>query len=327
MLNQKFFKESICKFEGRFVIRKFMFILSFFRALKFSIQDISRNMWLSLVTIIILVLALFSVNMLMVVKVVSDTAINAVKEKVDVNLYVKPDAGENEISALKNKINSLSEVREVEYVSKKDALERFRKENINNPEVIQALRVLGKNPLTPNLVIRPQNPDDMDTLVNELNKVESPIIESRNFTNHQKVLEKIRGITDKVSQAGIIISIIFILITLSVVYNAIRVAIYTHKQEVTIMRLVGASNTFIYLPFLLSSIIYTFVGMGLLLLVFYPFLSLLQPYLQAFFVGYDINLITYFNSNFITIFGLQFAGIALINIIASTIAIRKYAHI
>ena len=304
-----------------------MFIISLFRAIKFSLQDISRNMWLSIVTVIILVLALFSINMLVVVKVIGDTAIGAVKQKVDVNLYLKPDAADNEIEALQNKIQNLSEVKEVSYVSKEDALKSFREKNINNPEVMQALRVLGKNPLTPNLVIKPSNPDNMDKLVTELNKIESSVIESRNFINHQKILEKIRAITDQVSKAGIVISLIFILITLSVVYNAIRVAIYTHNQEVTIMRLVGASNSFIYLPFLLSSIIYTLVGLAILIGVFYPFLSLLQPYLEAFFVGYDINIINYFNNNFLLIFGLEFAGIALINIVASLIAIRKYAHI
>lgn len=282
-------------------------------------------MWLSIVTVIILVLALFSINMLMVVKVIGDTSINAVKQRVDVNLYLKPDAGDNEIKALQKKIQNLSNVQEVELVSKKEALEITRKEN--NPVMIQALRVLGTNPFTPSLIIKPKNPDDMDKVVNEVNKIESSIIESRDFTDHQKILAKIQAITDKVNKAGIVMSLIFILITLSVVYNAIRVAIYTHNQEVTIMRLVGASNSFIYLPFLLSSIIYTLVGLAILIGVFYPFLSLLQPYLEAFFVGYDINIINYFNNNFLLIFGVQFAGIALINIVASLIAIRKYAHI
>jgi cell division transport system permease protein len=262
-----------------------------------------------------------------VVKVVGDTAINAVKEKVDVNLYLKADADENEIEALRNNINNLTVVKNVEYISKEDALESFRNENIDNPEIIQALRVLGANPLTPNLVIKPSDPDKMDELVEELNSINSPIIESRNFVDHQRILEKIRNITDQVSQAGLVISLIFILITLSVVYNAIRVAIYTHNQEVTIMKLVGASNSFIYSPFLLSSLIYTLVGVVILIGLFYPFLSLLQPYLEAFFVGYDVNIISYFNDNFFVIFGLQFIGISFINILASLIAIRKYANI
>ena len=300
---------------------------SLFRIIKFSLQDVTRNMWLSLVTIIILILALFSLNMLVTVKVVGDTAIEAVKQKVDVNLYISKDASENEVNSLKSKISGLSEVRSVEYVSKQEALESFKEQNADNPQVMKALELLNNNPLTPNLIIKPQNPDQMESLIQELNKIESPIIESRNFVDHKALLERIRNITDKVSTAGIVVSSIFILITLLVIYNAVRVAIYTHHQEITIMRLVGASNFFIYMPFLLSSIIYTLIGVVITVALLYPFLGLLQPYLEAFFVGYDVNIVNYFNANFLLIFGVQFAGIALVNILASLIAIRKYAHV
>ncbi len=283
-------------------------------------------MWLSLVTVIILVLALFSINMLLVVKVIGDTAIEAVKERVDVNLYIKQDAEESEIMALKSKVNNLSQVREVNYISKEEALDFFKEQNANNPEAMQALRLLERNPLTPNLVIKPSDPNDMDALIGELNKIENPIIESRNFLNHKELLERIRSITDKVSTAGLVVSTIFVLITLLVIYNAVRVAIYTHHQEISIMRLVGASGWFIYMPFIFSSIIYTLIGVLVVIGILYPFLSLLQPYLEAFFVGYNFNIIGYFNNNFFLIFGVQFLGIALVNIIASLIAIRKYAH-
>lgn len=303
-----------------------MFFTSLFRIIKFSLQDISRNVWLSLVTVIILILALFSLNMLVVVKVVSDTAIQAVKQKVDVNLYVSKDASEDDILALKSKINDLSEVKSVDYVSKQEALESFKKQNADNPQVMKALQLMDTNPLTPNLIIKPKSPDKVQALTHELNKIQSPIIESRNFVDHRTLLEKIRGITDKVNTAGMVVSSIFILITLLVIYNAVRVAIYTHHQEITIMRLVGASSFFIYTPFLLSSIIYTLIGVVITIGLLYPFLGLLQPYLQTFFVGYNINLVSYFNSNFLLIFGIQFGCIALVNILASLIAIRKYAH-
>lgn len=304
-----------------------MFFLSVFRIIKFSIQDVTRYIWLSLVTVIILVLALFSVNMFLIVKVIGDTAVGAIKDKIDINLYIKPEAEEKEIAALKAEISSLSEVREVFYVSKADALEIFKEKNKNNPEILQALRELGKNPLTPTLVIQPDNPDNLDNLIHQLNRVENDLIDSRNFTDHKTILGKINEVTDKVSKAGIFLSGIFILITLMFVYNSIRMAIYTHSREIAIMRLVGASNIFVYMPFIVSSLIYTFFGTIIIVAIFYPFLSLLQPYLEAFFVGYNINLVSYFNSNFIQIFGLEFLGVALINIIASSIAVRKYAQV
>ncbi|MBD3248160.1 FtsX-like permease family protein [Candidatus Falkowbacteria bacterium] len=302
-------------------------MLSLLRILKFSLQDITRNIWLSAVTVIILILALFSINMLVIVKLISDTAVDAIKEKIDISLYLNPDSEDNEINALKATISNFEQVKEVEYVSKSEALEIFRQRNEDNPEILQALRELGKNPLTPTLVIKPKNLDHLDQLIHQINKLDSEVIDSRNFSDHKTILERINSVTDKVSQAGLVLSMIFLLITLSVVFNAVRVAIYTHSTEIAIMRLVGASYYFIYMPFMISSLVYTFIGIVAIIAVFYPFLSLLQPYLEAFFVGYNINIINYFNSNFIIIFGLEFLGIALINVIASFLAVRRYSNV
>ena len=301
--------------------------LSFFRAIKFSVQDVFRNIWLSLVTIIILVLALFTVNMLLIVKIVGQAAVGAVNEKVDVNLFLKTDAKDEQINALKTKVESFEEVREVRYVSKAEALDDFNKKHADNPEILDALKEIGKNPLTPTLVIKPKKMDSFDELINKLYLLEDDIIESRNFANYKTLLGKINAITGKVSDAAIVLSSIFIFITLLVVYNSVRVAIYTHRREITIMRLVGASNWFIQLPYLFSGVIYSLVGVLFIMMIFFPFLNLLQPYLETFFVGYNVDLVKYFYEHMFKIFGTQFAGTALINVFASLLAVRKYSRV
>jgi len=303
-----------------------MFFLSLYRIIKFSLQDISRNIWLSIVTVIILVLALFSVNMLLVVKVIGEAAVGAIKDKIDISLYLKTDADESSIMGLKAQLENLSEVKSVKYVSKEEALSIFQQNNNDNPEILQALRELGKNPLTPTLIVKPKDANSIDNLTHELDRIVSTIIDSRNFTDYKTMLDKINAVTDKVTEAGMILSAIFIFITLMVIFNAIRVAIYTHNMEINIMRLVGAPNSFIYLPFLVSGLFYTLFGVGIIVLIFYPFLSLLQPYLEAFFVGYNINIINYFNTYFLQIFGGEFLGVAAINILASWWAARRYAQ-
>jgi cell division transport system permease protein len=303
-----------------------MFFLSLYRIIKFSLQDLSRNIWLSIVTVIILILALFSINMLLVVKVIGDAAVGAIKDKIDISLYLKPDAADDAIMALKAQVENLSDVKSVQYISKDQALSIFQENNSDDPEILQALRELGKNPLTPTLIIQPKDADSIDNLTHELDRIDSTIIDSRNFTDYQTMLSKINSVTDKVTKAGMVLSAIFVFITLMVIFNSIRVAIYTHNMEINIMRLVGAPNSFIYMPFLVSSLFYTLFGLIIIILLFYPFLSLLQPYLEAFFVGYNINLISYFNQHFLEIFGGEFAGIAAINILASWWAARRYAQ-
>lgn len=304
-----------------------MFLLSFARVIKFSFQDIGRNIWLSIVTMSILILALFSINMLLTVNVISQAAIGAVKEKIDVNIYIKPDTEESKIMALKAQISGLSQVKDVRYISKQEALESFKDKHQNDPEIMESLKEIGKNPLTPSLVIKPKDVDQYQELIANLNGIENDIIESRNFDDHKLMIDKINGITDRVSEAGMVISLTFVIITLLLVYNSIRVAIYTHRREIKIMRLVGASNWFIRAPYLFSSVIYTVIGVSAIVVIYYFFLNLLQPYIETFFIDYDINLAAHFRNNFINIFGLQFLVGIVVNMGASLIAVSKYSKV
>lgn len=301
-------------------------MLSFLRIIKFSLQDILRNVWLSIVTVTILLIAIFSINTLLTVRVVSDNAVNAVKEKIDISLYLKADASESEITSLRNRLNSMPEIKTVNYTSRQMALDSFRLKYQDNPEILQALRELGTNPLSPSLAITPTNFDDSENLVNALRQIDSDIIESRDFSDNTAVVVKIQDITKRVNEVGMGIIVIFILTSLLVVYNSIRVAVYTHKKEIEIMRLVGASNFFIYMPYLFSAFVYALLSIAIMIIVFYPFLTLFQPYLEVFLAGYNVNLVSYFVYNFWPIFGAQFGIIFFITFVASFFAVRKYAR-
>ncbi|MBI4779435.1 ABC transporter permease [Candidatus Falkowbacteria bacterium] len=304
-----------------------MFLLSFFRVIKFSLQDIGRNVWLSIITVIIITLALFSVNLLLAVRVLTSATVNSIKEKVDISLYLKPDASENLILALKSQIENFDSVKQVDYISKQAAIESFREKHKNDPEILSALLELGKNPLSPSLVIKPKGTNNYDELVAGLNKIGSDIIESRNFDDPRDLLAKINDISQKANKAGLFLSLLFILITILVVYNAVRVAIFTHKREIGIMKLVGASTWFIRAPYLISGMIYALLGVIMIIIIIYPFLSLIQPYLATFFSGFEVNLLAYYNSNFLLIFGLEFLAASLVNVLASLVAVGKYSKV
>jgi len=302
-------------------------MLSLFRIIKFSFQDIARNIWLTIVTITILLLALFTINMLLTVRVISDNAVTAIKEKINISLYIKAETPESEVMALKAKISDSSRVKNIIYISKQSALETFREKYKNNQAVLAALKELGRNPLSPSLTIVPNNFDESGMLINELKMLESPIIESRDFSDNTLILSKINSITKRVNEVALFIILIFILTSLLVVYNAIRVAIYTHRQEIEIMRLVGASNFFVFMPYVVSAFVYALLSVLIVISVFYPFLSLLQPYLEVFFMGYNVDILLYFVDNFFYIFGAQFLVVLSINVVASLFAVRKYARI
>lgn len=302
-------------------------MLSFFRIIKFSFQDIVRNGWLSIVTITILCLSLFSINTLSTVSYVSNGAVDAIKEKVDISLYLKSDSLEKDINSLREELASNPRIKEVSYTSKEKALVDFRNKYKNNQEVLMALKEINQNPLSPSLVINPSNLQESSILINELKVLDNPIIESRDFSDNSAVLAKIEAITKRINDFGLIIILLFAFTSLLVVYNAIRVTIYTHRQEIEIMRLVGASNFFIYMPYLVSSLIYALVSLLLIVAIFIPLLTLLQPYLETFFAGYSVNVLSYYLDNFLSIFGLQFLVVLGINVFASLVAVRRYSKI
>lgn len=305
----------------------FNFMLSFLRIIKFSFQDILRNIWLSIVTITILTLALFSINILLTVKLISENAVSAVKEKINISLYFKADASEATILDVRQRVEVMDDVKSTVFIPKNIALDNFRNNNKNNPEILNALKELGKNPLSPSLIITPKDFDNSAHLITVLKMLESDAIESRDFSNNSVILEKINFISARVNEIGLFLILIFILTSLLVVYNAIRVAIYTHRQEIEIMRLVGASNFFIYTPYLFSAFIYALVSIFVIIISFYPFLTILQPYLEVFFTGYSVNILTYYVDNFLLIFGLEFLAVFLITLLASLLAARKYAKV
>lgn len=302
-------------------------MLSLFRIIKFSFQDIVRNIWLTIVTITILLLALFSINTLVTLRLISDSAVNAIKEKIDISLYLQPDSAETEIQALKTQISNFPRVKSVAYISKDQAIDSFRKKYENNSEILSALKELGRNPLSPSLTVIPKDFNESNLIINELKTLDNPIIESRDFSDNTAILLKINSITKRVNEIGFFIISIFILTSLLVVYNAIRVAIYTHRQEIEIMRLVGASNFFIYMPYMVSAFVYALLSVLLVVAIFLPFLSILQPYLETFFMGYNVNILSYFVDNFNLIFGIQFLVVLAINGFASLLAVHKYARV
>lgn len=298
------------------------------RVLKFAFQDFWRNIWLSLVTISILMLALLSVNILVFMNAITTEVIVSVQEKIDVSVSFKETVSKAEIDNLKTKLGELSEVKEVVFVSKEQALEDFKEKHKDNPKIQETLQEIGENPLLDSVVIKANSATDYDTVLAFLENPEySNLIQDKNFSDHRLIINRINSITDKIERFGIAISIIFGIIAVLIVYNAIRVIIYTHKEEIGVMRLVGATNWFIRTPFLIESILYALLAVSLTVAVLYPLLGLVQPYFNNLLADYGFDLVTYFNSHFLLIFGTELIGVIVLTVISSGLAISKYLRV
>ena len=153
------------------------------------------------------------------------------------------------------------------------------------------------------------------------------LILDKNFDDHKVYIEKIKSLSDNLKKIGFSLSAVFILIASLIVFNTIRVAIYTHRQEIAVMKLVGATNWFVQGPFLLEAIFYGVIACVLAIIIVYPLIGFVQPHLNNFFLTEEFSLINYFNDNFWLTFGLELLAVILLNIISSSIAIRRYLKV
>ncbi|MFA6228380.1 MAG: permease-like cell division protein FtsX [Patescibacteria group bacterium] len=305
-----------------------MFLLTLNRSIFFALQSFWRNIWLSLATVFVIFLTLISVNLLLVVNVISDSAIAAVKDRIDVSVYFKPEVRESKVAEVKSHLEGLSQVKNITYRSSEDNLEAFKEKHAGDVKIQETLKELSANPMSATLVIKAKDLKDYPEILKAIDDPSfAELIEEKNYDDNQLVISRINGIADTVRRAAYFVIGIFALISILIIFNTVRVAIFTHQNEIGIMKLVGASNWFIRSPFILESVIAGIVAVFITIVFFYPLLSVLQPYVSGFFAGATFDLTGYFNANFVYIFGTELLAITAVNIVSSAVAIGKYLNV
>lgn len=304
-----------------------MFWLSAIRVLKFGLKNFWRNIWLSLATTGIMILTIFTIAVLVILNLVGDTALKSLEQKVDVSVYFNSDVTKEQIDPVEERLNSMPEVRETKYISKEEALESFRNKHGDNPLIIASLSELEENPLQPTLVVKARNPEDYDAISSILKDSQyEGLIQNFNYEDNQVIIDKLTKTTKTIEKIGIGVSISFAFIAVLVMFNTIRLTIYTQKEEISIMRLVGASNRFIVAPYILEGIIYGFVATLFSTIILFSFLKYLSPMISNFLEN-QVDIYKYFNSHFLIIFASELLFGTVLGIFSSMIAIRRYLKV
>ena len=299
------------------------------RIAKFSIQNFFRNIWLSIVTITIIVLTLFSVTSLIFVNAVMDQAIKLVESKVDVSVYFKPTATQEQITSVQTYLDDLIYVKEVKYVSKSEALAKLREQYKDSPLILESLKELDNNPLGDTLIVNTYETQDYQKVIDVIEATPqfAVLVDSQSFDDNSYIINKLEGISKQVTGVGWGITIFFALISLLVIVNTIRIAIYTHRDEVGIMKLVGASNQFVRGPFVGEAFLYAVIGAVITFVMSYLVAAFSDPYIVGLLGQVDFTLLGYLTDNIFIIFGLELVGIVLISIIATALALRRYLRV
>jgi cell division transport system permease protein len=301
-------------------------LTTLFRIIKYGALGFWRNGWLSTATLSIIVLALLVFEGLIIFNVLTKTALKSIQEKIDISIYFKKETPEDNILQIQKSIETLAEVKKVEYISRDKALEIFKERHKDDPTITQSLEELKENPLLPSLNIRAHNPEEYAIIAGHLEQADFKVwFEKVTYAQKALVIERLGRIIDTAEKGGLILIVFLALIAVLITFNTIRLAIYSSREEIGIMRLVGASNSFIRGPYMVEGIIYGLVAGILSLIIVLPIIYFVSPYVKIFIP--EMNLWGYFLSNLFVFFGYQlFFGVGL-GIISSSIAIRKYLRI
>ncbi|HDH31733.1 MAG TPA: ABC transporter permease [Candidatus Wolfebacteria bacterium] len=296
------------------------------RIIKYGIQGFWRNGWLSTTTILIMVLALIVFEGLIIFNVLTKTALQTVQDKIDISVYFKIETPEDDILKTKKSLESLTEVKEVEYISRDKALTIFQERHQEDKLISQALEELEGNPLEASLNIKAYDPKEYESIAGYLdNESLKSLISKVTYAQNAVVINRLAKIIDTSEKGGLILTFLLAFIAIVVSFNTIRLAIYSNREEIGIMRLVGASNSFVRGPYVVEGIIYGLIAGCLSILIIAPAIYFIASHIEVFVS--EINLWNYFTSNFVVFLGYQILfGISL-GIISSTIAIRRYLRI
>jgi len=278
-------------------------------------------------TVLILILMLLSVNTLMVVRILTTESITEIKDQIDVSLYFNAEATDEEIAEIRNYIGSFPEVEKEVFLDREEVMESFKNNYADNSEILASLEELNENPLGPTLVLKTREPEDYRKIIEAISVPEyENIIEAKTFGDTELAIDRIESITSQVENFSLFLSLLFGVIGFIIIFNTVRVAIYTQRLEIGIKRLVGATNFFISGPYLMESLIFSLISTSIALFLAYLSVGILDPYIAVIFGREDI-LTNYFFSNIILLFGLQFLAVLLLTVFSSALAMRRYLRV
>lgn len=304
-----------------------MFIAAL-RAIKYGILDFFRNFWLSVATVSVLVVTLVSVDILIALNVLGKVAVTEVKSKIDVSVHFKPDVEDSRVQTVKIALLALPEVQDVVLVTPAEALAEFTAAHQSEAEVAGALSEVEENPFGATLIIKARDIAKYPAIMAELDRPEyADLIEAKDDSDRQLMIARVESIASRLQWFGFGVSGVFGFLTLLIVFNTIRVSIYTRRDEIAIMRLVGASDGFIRAPFYVEALLWGFAAVAVSAIVVLPAAAIGQPYLARFFGTSTADLIGFFRINALAVFGGEFLAVVLLAVVTTKTATAKYLKV
>lgn len=303
--------------------------LSFMRMVRYGINNFSRNTWLTIAATAVMTITLLVIFLTVVARQVLSDSLQSINDRVDISIYINKDAESAKVKELQSKIKHLSTVKEVTYLSSEQVRKDFAEQNKGDSSTLMSLNT-ATNVFPQKLAVKLKDINEVGQLRDFL-KSDSTSKEIMSKTrknsieeaNGGEIVRRIGSWVAFAAQAGAVLAVIFTVLSMLIVFNTIRMAIFSRKEEIQMMKLIGADRRFIRGPFIVEAIVYGFIaaiaatGIGMLLL------TTGGPTLQGFGIIVEPTIQYMMTYGVFALIAMIIVG-ALIGTISSLLATQKY---
>ncbi|HEU5187310.1 MAG TPA: permease-like cell division protein FtsX [Candidatus Saccharimonadales bacterium] len=300
---------------------------SFLRICRYGFSNFARNAWLSTAATIVMVVTLLVLLTTFTARMIFNDTLGKIREKIDVSVYLVDAITEEQRTKFTQAIEDLEIVTSVEYTSKEQARELFKQQNKAYFEQLEALGELGEqNPFPASLRIYTNDPNRLEEINQLVNKDEYKLLQSEPAS----ISGERRSAIDTIARAayfseivGLGASVIFVTLSIMIIFNTIRMAIFNRRDEIEIMKLIGAEKSFIRGPFIIEASLYGVFAAIISVALMYGLLIAAGPQL----VAYDIEVsptLAIFATWPLLIFLAQLGVGVVIGVVSSLLAMRRY---
>jgi cell division transport system permease protein len=296
------------------------------RIISYGFKNFKRQPTLNIATIFILIISLSLFSSLLLFRSGIRYIVSEIQKKIDVSIYLKKDAPQELIEEIKNGLAGLEEVEKVEYISEEEAMSKFKERHKNDPLILESLEVIGENPFYPSLNIKAQSAGQYAAILTflEREKFKDAVLRV-DYAKKQPLIEKLFNITSNLNLIGLFLTLFLGMIAALVTFNTVRIAIQDASEEISIMKLVGASNWYIRGPFIVQGIICGTLAAIITFLLTFFFSYFSAPKVVSLTNGF--NIFAWFGAHAFSLFLFQLLlGIGL-SVISGLIAIRRYLSV
>lgn len=299
-------------------------MLTFWRIFKRGFRNLFRNAWLSVAATAIMTVTLVIVSFFVFTALLLKSQLKAINDKINLTIFVTDEAKLDDIKNLQAKLIANDNVLSVEYISKSDALNKLSQRSEKDKEIAKIAEEIG-NPLQPSLEVKVKDPGKINQVADITKESEFAkfVADTSYDEDRKKIVDRIVSFSNGMARTGSLVSIAFLTIALMIIFNTIRMAIFTRREEIEIMKLVGATNWFIRGPFVVEGAMYGVIGATFAVLVSIGLLNLSKNFVANFLFSANDVLQFFFSRAPYFIIGIFILGI-IIGAVSSLMAISRH---